>query len=211
MSTDDSIHTVAATATGSASPDNDLVCRSAFALLLSSHQPVPIAGIVAHTGGTREWVDAAIRSFQDDGAIDIDIEGRVEGVAGLSVRPSIHDLRIGDDLWHTWCALDASGIPVALDTDAEVVTTCPTCARRLSVSVRGGHVAGIDGPDALWLPSAQCGPHLIDDFCSAASLFCGHDHLTQWAKEVGACGAPANLGEVEEIGRVMWQRFNVTA
>lgn len=211
MSTNESLQTVAAAATGAESPDNDLVCRSAFALLLRSRQPVTVGDVVADTGGNRAWVEAALEEFHRQGAIDIDGDGRVEGIAGLTLRSTVHDLRIGPDLWHTWCALDAIGIPVALGIDADVPTSCPTCGRRLALSVRGGHLDGANGNEALWLPSAQCGSHLIDDFCSSASLFCDRDHLTEWADQTGAAGVGSDLGEVEEIGRMMWQRFNESA
>lgn len=211
MSINESLQEVAATVTGAGNSDNDLVCRSAFALLLRSHERVTVTDIVAETGGSRGWVEAALAEFDRLGAIDIDTGGRVEGIAGLTIRPTVHELQIGSDLWHTWCALDAIGIPVALEVDADVSTSCPACGRRLSISIQAGHIEGASGTNVLFLPSAQCSSHLIDDFCSSASLFCGRDHLTLWANKNGAVGVPSDLGEVEEIGRAMWQRFNESA
>ena len=166
------------------------------------------AGFVALWRGERVQVgqlcaDQAIVDTQlRAGRLELDDTGFVVGVHGLTVRPTRHRIEHGDTLVHTWCALDAIGIPAALAIDATAVTSCPTCDARLEVKLAGGEP--VDTIDAwrLWLPEGRC-DHLVEDFCHHANLYCSADHLTIHPG-ADAVGRALSVAEVVAIGRATW-------
>lgn len=131
-------------------------------------------------------------------------DGRVDGIAGLTTRPTKHTLTIDDHDRHTWCAFDAVGIPAALGLDAIVTTRCRTCNATIHVTFTAGQTIATEPWG--WLPSFDgCGSQLRDEFCSAADLFCTRDHLAQWHSAAGSPAGEANpLGELVDIGRAVW-------
>ena len=131
-------------------------------------------------------------------------DGRVDGIAGLTTRPTRHTLIIDGHDRHTWCAFDAVGIPAALGADATVRTRCGHCAAAIDVTFSNGRTTATEPWG--WLPSLNCaGNQLIDEFCSTADLFCNRDHLDQWHAAVGSpVGEARSLGELVDIGRAVW-------
>ena len=76
---------------------------------------------------------ATVEAFVQGGRLELDDQGVVVGVHGLTARPTAHRIEHAGGEVHTWCALDAIGIPAALALDAAAVTTCPACAAVLRV------------------------------------------------------------------------------
>jgi alkylmercury lyase len=136
------------------------------------------------------------------GRIELSADGHLIAVHGLCRRPTPHRIEHHDGVVNTWCALDAIGIPAALEIDAQAVTRCPTCQDQLAVRICGGEPQPL--PEAaLWYPEVTCG-HLVEDFCSGANLFCTLDHLERWAGISGPAGRVISLDEVAEVGREGW-------
>jgi hypothetical protein len=135
------------------------------------------------------------------GRAEVDDGGRVVGVHGLTLRPTRHCFVHAGRSHRTWCAFDAIGIPAALAIDAEAQTTCPSCDRALHIAIRGGHPEGSD--NVLWLPSATV-RHLMVDFCAAADLYCGRDHLEQRIDTARAAGEILDLSSAALLGREGW-------
>lgn len=166
-----------------------------------------VRGFVALWRGERALVtdladgDAAtIETLVRAGRLEIDRDGRLSGVHGLVARPTAHRIEHSEGAAHTWCALDAIGIPAALGIDATAVTHCPTCSTELRVVLHDG--APVDLPDyRLWIPSGQCA-HLVEDFCRHANLFCNDTHLT--ATSPGPDGRAVDVSVAAAIGRTMW-------
>jgi alkylmercury lyase len=61
------------------------------------------------------------------GLVEQDPTGAITGAHGLTLAPTRHHLVLAGVDLHTWCALDAIGIPAAVDTDAEIATRCGWC------------------------------------------------------------------------------------
>jgi len=131
-------------------------------------------------------------------------DGRVDGIAGLTMRTTKHALGMDGHERHTWCAFDAVGIPAALEVDATANTRCGLCDATIAVTFSAGHTP-VSGPWG-WLPSMDCcGNQLIDEFCSAADLFCNRDHLELWQQAAGSPpGEALSFGKLVEIGRAVW-------
>jgi alkylmercury lyase len=135
------------------------------------------------------------------GRAEVDDGGRVVGVHGLTLRRTRHHFVHAGRSHPTWCAFDAIGIPAALALDAEARTTCRSCDHGLHIAIRRGHpeASGL----ALWLPSATV-RHLMVDFCAAADLYCGRDHLEQRIDLARAPGEVMDLPGAAMLGREAW-------
>jgi hypothetical protein len=143
----------------------------------------------------------AVDHLRARGRIELSDDGEVIAVHGLARRPTPHRIEHHDTVVHTWCALDAIGIPAALAIDARAVTHCPICRANLAVTLIRGEPQPLPGA-VLWYPEVGC-EHLIDDFCAGANLFCSLDHLERWVGHPAA-GTVMTIDEVAEVGREIW-------
>lgn len=179
----------------------NLVRSEAFAGLLRG-APVNVSHVAARRRVPLERLRAALDQLVAAGAAEVAGDGEINGAHGLTTRTTRHAIVLGPRVLHTWCALDAVGIPVALGLDAIAITTCPTCGARLSVPVRAGRAAGL--PFVLWLPTGPYA-HLTRDFCSSANLFCEVAHAGTWRRQAGdPQGCLVAVAEVEGIARMAW-------
>ena len=175
----------------------------AFRALLGGHAPTA-AEIATTAALPKEHIETAIAELRAIGALEVDPKGRVVGAHGLTQRTTDYSIITIERVWHTWCALDAVGIPVALNLDAEVRTRCPTCAATIVIVVRDGAPAPTDAAPVLWHPSGPC-THVMDDFCATTNLFCNADHLERWHAQAGKpAGQPLTISEAAEEGRHIW-------
>ena len=88
--------------------------------------------------------------------------GRVVGSWGLSLVPTDHRLHIQGRELHTWCALDAVGIPAGLGEDASVASRCHQCGAPVSVEMTAGQIACSEPADVqVWLVADQVGHSVV--------------------------------------------------
>jgi len=148
-------------------------------------------------------VDGAVVHTQvRAGRLEIDEFGRLVGVHGLVARATAHRIEHSSGVVHTWCALDAIGIPAALRVDAIAITHCPACSTEIRVTLTRGEPN--DARDfRLWLPSGPCA-HLVDDFCRHTNLFCNAEHLAT-VMPPNAAGSVVTVNEAATIGRNTWK------
>lgn len=144
----------------------------------------------------------ATEHLRSRGRIELTTDGNLIAVHGLSQRPTPHQIEHDDAVINTWCALDAIGIPAALEIDAWARTKCPACQRLLAVRLSTGNPQPLPGA-VLWYPEVACG-HLIEDFCSGAKLFCTIEHLEHLAGGSPGVGTVMTIDEVAEVGREVW-------
>lgn len=175
--------------------------EAAFALLLRDQQPVTASTLVALTGLSPESTRRSIRTLADAGWLDLDIDGRVAGAAGLSLVKGPHRLTVAGAPFRTWCAYDALGIPAALGRDAELTTTCGQCERDVRLQFHDGRPDRA-GPELLWL--AEGGADLRGSFCSPTVLLCGPDHGHAWGEAQGGHGELLDLETASRRGGSDW-------
>ena len=145
---------------------------------------------------------AVIASLVAGGRLELDAHGTLIGVHGLSARPTAHQIQHEHGAVHTWCALDAIGIPAALGIDAIAVTTCPTCGAQLRVALHEG-TPEAGGNRRLWLPDTPSA-HLVEDFCRHANLYCSPEHLRAMVSDPSS-GRPVSVADAAVvIGRTTW-------
>lgn len=167
--------------------------RHAFAALLAGEVP-QVADVAEAASREAAGAARAVSWLQAHGQLERDGDLLV-GAHGLTRRPTVHELVIGEKRLHSWCAYDAVAIPVALGVTARAATTCPTCGQELAVDITDGQLPD-DALPVLWMPLGPC-ENVMEDFCVHANLFCGPDHLDAWRH---AAGDP--LGEVVVLARV---------
>ncbi len=179
------------------------VRRAAFRSVLSG-RAADAEDLARATGLAVDTVAHAVDSLVRNGQAIVDHTARIVATGGLSLVPAGHRLRLGDDEFHTWCAIDAIGIPAALGADAVAGTTCPACGRPIEVRFREGR--GTHGSRLrVWLPRQECWTSLVDEMCPQMNLFCSQEHLDQWRRREGEPpGAALTLGETEALGRMWW-------
>lgn len=169
---------------------------------LLDNRPATARQISIESGQNIEDVLAGIDGLIRSGRIEIDGD-HIIGVGGLTASTTAHVLALAEATMHTWCALDAIGIPVALGIDAEITTACPQCRADLDVSVSGG-VASSNKAVTLFCPTGPC-QDVRADFCVSANLFCDPNHLRAWHEQHESVdGHALDLSAASELGRAMW-------
>ncbi len=98
------------------------------------------------------------------GLVELDDRGTVVGCWGLSTRPTIHRLQMRGRHFYTWCAVDAIGIPAALDADARIDSRCAGCGRPLRIDVaRGVPTVGAADTIRVWVADVVPGRAMAGD------------------------------------------------
>jgi len=147
--------------------------------------------------------DSTVEALVEAGRLELDHDHRLVGVHGLVARRSAHRVEHAGGVVHTWCALDAIGIPAALGIDARALTSCPTCGATLAVELDDGvPVPACPSDYRLWLPTGPCA-HMVEDFCRHANLYCSDEHLAEgrWLGQGGA----VTVAEAAAMGREAWR------
>lgn len=179
------------------------VRRAAFRSIRGGWAP-DATELARATGLDPSTVRDVVGSLVRKGQAVVDRDARVVGSAGLSLVPARHRLRLGRDEFHTWCAIDAVGIPAALGADAVARTACPACGQAIEVEFREGRASDNEQLRA-WLPPQDCCTSVIDELCPDMNLFCSEEHLEEWRHRQGdPPGAVLTLEETEDLGRKWW-------
>ena len=147
-------------------------------------------------------IDEAITTLVARGRCQLDSEGRLVGIHGLTLTSRHHHFLHEGRTHHTWCAFDTVGIPAALEIDATAITNCPTCRRQLRVQLTAGVPIDSDRL-ALWLPAPN-GDHLMTSFCANADLYCSVEHLKQRIDTKVNLGEITDLIQAATLGRYTW-------
>ena len=142
-----------------------------------------------------------VASQSANGRLEVDDDGNLVGVHGLTLRATRHRFDHAGHRHNTWCAFDSIGIPAALALDAVAHTDCPTCGRPIAIDITGGEPQA--GETLLWLPTAP-NTHLMDEFCASADLYCSPDHLRQRIDVDRAEGSATSLRDAAALGREVW-------
>ncbi len=182
----------------------DRIRWAAFGVLRRG-RPAPLTDLAARLHVDPDVAEGAARGLDRAGLLERDPDGTIVGAHGLTLLPTPHQLVLDGVELHTWCALDAIGIPAGLDLDAEVSTRCGWCQRPLRVRVDAG-VPSAEQAAVVWWPTSPC-VNVRAEFCPLANLFCDREHLESWHRGVGAtAGEVLDLLQAAELGRLWWPR-----
>lgn len=188
-----------------AGDDDEMALQAAgFGALLDGEAPTATE-IALRARLTPERARAAADRLLARETLLVTDDGRIDGIAGLTLRPTRHRLTVDGADVHTWCAFDSVGIPAAMGVDATARTSCGHCGEEIEVSFVAG--ATTSGELWGWIPALDPGERsLITNFCSRADLFCSREHLDAWYESAGRPpGDPATMDELLAMGRATWE------
>jgi hypothetical protein len=184
-------------------PDDGLAIRRVAFSALRCDERLNPEQLSRRTGLDDYAVQSALRWLDDAGLVERDTDARVVGIAGLTLEPTKHRLVLDGQHLHTWCTIDAVGIPAALSLDAHVTTTCAHCGAAIEVGIDHGEPPS-DSPLRGWIPPTD-GTNARADICPLANLFCSEEHLNQWrAAAANPPGHVTDLSGFAELGRQAW-------
>jgi hypothetical protein len=101
-----------------------------FRLLLEIGTPVQMNDWATASGISETALQDILDRPNLAGRVELDSQGRLLGIAGLSIEPTHHEIMIDGEKRWTWCALDAVGILGALETDGTIRSVNPTAELR---------------------------------------------------------------------------------
>lgn len=185
-------------------PDEMALQAAGFTALLDGLVPTP-GELAVGARLSVERAESAARSLAARETLLTDADGRIEAIAGLTLRPTRHELSIVGTRINTWCAFDSVGIPAALGADAIARTSCGHCGEDLEVSFTEGTT---DRKDLWgWIPALDPAEQaLMTNFCSRADLFCSREHLDAWHDAAGRPeGDACSMEELLDMGRATWE------
>jgi DNA-binding transcriptional ArsR family regulator len=184
-------------------PDDVLVVRRvAFSALRRSERLDP-EQLTHRTGLDPAAPELALRWLDDAGLVEKDADDNLVDIAGLTLESTKHQLDFDRQFLHTWCAVDAVGIPAALSLDAHVTTACEYCGASLALDIHHGEPP-FSSPLRGWIPPTEC-DNARAEVCPLANLFCSEEHLNEWRVSAGnPKGQPADLARFAALGRQEW-------
>ena len=136
------------------------------------------------------------------GRAQLDDEGRLLGIAGLTVEPSRHRLTIGDETRWTWCALDAVGILGALEATGSIHSTDPRSGDPVDIGFEDGTPTG----DAtLFILGGYDGGNVIQDWCPMVNFFAARADAEAWVADNDVAGDIVSVAHVADNAAAMWR------
>lgn len=174
------------------------LAANGFAALWHARTPTPDELLPGRAEHANELLVELVRR----GRAELDHDGLLLGVHGLTGRATRHGFTHAGRHHYTWCGFDSVGIPAAMSLDATATSDCPTCGRHLTIAFERG--VAVDDAVALWLPTPERTSHLMNDFCTSADLYCSTDHLRQRIDVDGSPGRVISLQEAVDLGRETW-------
>lgn len=177
--------------------------RSAgFQLLLQHGQPVERRTWAETAGVEVSTLSEVLRSAQDRGRVELDAQGRLLGLAGLTITPTRHRLDIdGKQRW-TWCALDAIGILGALATNGAVSSTDPGTGEHIEIRFHGGVP---DGDTFLFILGGHGDLNVKDAWCPSVNFFTSRQAAQEWVEANQLEGEIVSVAQIAGQAADMWK------
>lgn len=172
-----------------------------FRLLFEMGEPVTIEALAAHSGYSTSRVERALASPDLAGRTRRDEEGRLVGIAGLSIEPTRHEIVIDERTRWTWCALDAVGIFSALGKSGEVRSTPPDGSDRITIRFAAGATAS---DESLFLLTGFDATNALETWCPSVNFFPDSDTASAWAEQHKLEGDVVTISQVAEPAGKVW-------
>ena len=132
------------------SPEEVAVMRHAFQAILAG-RPAMVAELPTAMGLPSAVAEAAVERLTERGILVVEPDtGKITGARGLSLTETSHRLILEGQRRYAFCAVDAVGIPAALETDATVESKCHHCQTPLRLTVKEGVVVEAPGGMVIW-------------------------------------------------------------
>jgi alkylmercury lyase len=142
------------------SPEEVAVSRYAFRAILAG-AAATLGELPAALGLPPAVVDRVVAGLTERGTVALEADpDRIVGVRGLSLVETDHRLTLQGRRLYTWCAVDAVGIPAALEADARVESRCHHCRAPLSLALKEGALGDAPEGPVIWAVERDLGRSL---------------------------------------------------
>lgn len=142
------------------------VGRFAFDAIALGERPT-LEDAARSLGRAEDDVRKAADRLQGWGLLTRDeADGRVTGAFGLTVEPTEYRLDLNGRRLHAWCALDAVGIPAALEADAVVEAPVRGSDEAIRLRIEAGRLVDDGGLDVtIALPDVRLEADVRREVC----------------------------------------------
>src|SRR6266852_1184396 len=181
---------------------------------LSKGRPVSLRQVAQACEISVEEADQVVQQFRNMGLAELDSNGAIVGMI-VSLRPTVHRLRVNNVNLFAWCAIDTLFLPSILGGPAEVESVCGSTRERvrLNVTADGVHslapaqaVVSIVAPGCTPGIGSRCCPELVGSqgaFCGNVQFFSSPEAAPPWlSRHPGAVILP--VVEAHELARRVW-------
>jgi alkylmercury lyase len=168
-------------------------------------KPVTPAALRASLEASQPELERRLARLPSD--VEFDRAGNIVGL-GVTLVPTSHRVQVGGKLLYTWCAFDTVLLPLQLDVQAQVQSTCPVTGQPITfVATPQGTVLDLlpAGSVMSLIVPAERGDCTRATFCQQSLFF----QSEQTASTFLADHPDALLLSVEEaayVGRLVAQR-----
>ena len=181
-------------------PEVAALRTTGFRLLLDHGVPV----------GLDEWADAAgidqetINDVlnKNTGRVQLDEQGRLLGIAGLTINPSSHQLDINGTKRWTWCALDAVGILGALEATGTIRSTDPRTGETVTIEFVNGQP---QGDATIFILGGYDGGNIREEWCPLVNFFNTRHDAETWVRNNQLTGDILTVHQITGEATEMWQ------
>lgn len=177
----------------------------AFQTLLRSGERVKVESIGKELGRKTDDVMTDIKALQCKGHIELDNEGFIVGVGGLSSAPTKHELSIDGRRFWAWCAFDVIGIFGALQASGFARSQDPTTKDNIVVNFARGL------PDDMglkvFMANRLTGGSVCCDWCWKVNFFQSESSAQAWTRANGVTGSLITVANLMAVARELWSRY----
>ena len=163
--------------------------------LLALGQPVEIDEIARASGITADRVTRAL----DAARCEREEAGRIIGLYGLTLTPTLHRLEIDRKVLFSCCALWAHVIPKLVDATVEIESIDPIRRERVRLSVSPQGLTGVDPPGAVATLAVSSQEAIDEDVCEAFCCQVCHFVSLESAEEFAAHRATCSVVDLAEL------------
>jgi alkylmercury lyase len=183
-------------------PEVASAISAGFRLLLEAGTPVEMTSWAAASAMNEDALQDILDRTNVAGRVELDEQGRLFGIAGLTIEPTHDEITIdGEERW-TWCALDAVGILVALDSDGTIRSVDPHSGDPIEIAYQAGEPTG----DAvLFILGGHESTVVRDNWCPLVNFFNNRHDAEAWAAEGELTGDIVSIRQISAEAAAMWR------
>ena len=181
--------------------EEDGSAQEVFRVLLAEGRTLSMTELARHLEVGDASIADVLEALCMSGRAEMDGEGRLLGIFGLTLKPTSHRLELRGTTFFTWCAFDSIGIPAALRESARITSECGHCRQAIHLTVVDG-IAPSAPVVISWLPR-QC-DSVREEFCPTVNFYCDEGHFADSPAHEQSNGAFLTLEAASALGGNIW-------
>ena len=181
-------------------PEVAALRTAGFKLLLDHGLPVELDDWAEAAGVDQETIGDVLN--RNAGRVQLDDQGRLLGIAGLTIEPSGHELDINGQKRWTWCALDAVGILGALEATGTIRSTDPRTGATVTIEFMDGQP---QGGATIFVLGGYDGGNIREEWCPLVNFFNTRSDAETWVQDNQLNGDILTVRQITGEASEMWQ------